>query len=151
MVPDLDHHIRLDAEERRPPEAKVGELADLHRADMRRHAMRDRRIDRVLGDIALGPDVVVVAPLLGQHAALALHLVRGLPGADGHLADAAHRLAVGGDDAEDAEVVQDVLGGDRLTLDAALGERHVLGDVRVEVVADHEHVEMLVQCSGPQL
>ena len=43
-----------------------------------------------------------------------------------------------------AEVVQDVLGGDGLLADAALGEGDVLGDRRVEVMADHEHVEMLV-------
>ena len=40
--------------------------------------------------------------------------------------------------------MQDVLGGDRLLADAALGEGHVLGDLGVEVMADHEHVEMLV-------
>ena len=28
--------------------------------------------------------------------------------------------------------------------DAALGEGDVLGDARVEVMADHQHVEMLV-------
>jgi predicted RNA binding protein with dsRBD fold (UPF0201 family) len=36
--------------------------------------------------------------------------------------------------------------------DAALGEGDVLGDARVEVVADHQHVEMLVDrvrpCTG---
>ena len=42
------------------------------------------------------------------------------------------------------EVVQDVLGGDRLAADAALGERDVLGDRRIEVMAHHQHVEMLV-------
>ena len=70
--------------------------------------------------------------------------MRGLPGADQHLADAAHRLAVGGDHREGAEVVEDVLRGDGLLADAALGEGDVLGDRRVEVVADHQHVEMLV-------
>ena len=29
--------------------------------------------------------------------------------------------------------------------DAALGEGDVLGDLRVEVMADHQHVEMLVE------
>src|SRR5439155_20480045 len=73
------------------------------------------------------------------------HLVGRLPGADQHLADAAHRLAVGGDHGEGAEVVQDVLGGDGLAPDAALGEGDVLGDVGVEVVTHHQHVEMLLQ------
>ncbi len=61
----------------------------------------------------------------------------------------AHGLAVGGDHRERAEVVQDVLGRDGLAADAALGEGHVLGDRAVEVVADHEHVEMLVQRVAP--
>src|SRR5207253_7807912 len=42
------------------------------------------------------------------------------------------------------EVVEPVLGGDRRGPDAALGEGEVLGDPRVQVVADHEHVEVLV-------
>ena len=41
--------------------------------------------------------------------------------------------------------MQDVLGGDRLLADAALGEGEVLGDALVEVMADHQHVEMLVE------
>jgi hypothetical protein len=40
--------------------------------------------------------------------------------------------------------VEDVLGRDRLLPDPGFGEGHVLGDVRIEVMADHEHVEMLV-------
>ncbi len=45
---------------------------------------------------------------------------------------------------ERAQVVQDVLGGDGLAADARFGEGHVLGDARVEVVADHQHVQVLV-------
>ncbi len=40
--------------------------------------------------------------------------------------------------------MQDVLGGDGLAADARIGEGHVLGDAGVEVVADHQHVQMLV-------
>ena len=43
--------------------------------DQLRHAVGDRRVDRVLGDVALDPEVVVVALLARQAAALALHLV----------------------------------------------------------------------------
>ncbi len=38
-------------------------------------------------------------------------------------------------DGEGAEIVEDVLGGDRLLADAALGEGDILGDARVEVMA----------------
>ena len=124
------HHVGLGAEEGRRPDHQVGALADLDRADMARDAVGDGGIDRVLGDVALDADIVVVAGLLLQPAALLLHLVGGLPGADHDLADPAHRLAVGRHHREGAHVVQDVLGGDRLLADAALGEGHVLGDAR---------------------
>jgi len=45
---------------------------------------------------------------------------------------------------ERAEVVQDILGRDRLLADAAFGKGQVLGDRRIEMVAHHQHVEMLV-------
>src|SRR5205823_2535907 len=65
-------------------------------------------------------------------------------GADDHFADPPHRLAVGRHHAEGAEIVQDVLGGNRLAADAAFGKRHVLRNARVEVVAHHQHVEVFV-------
>ena len=41
--------------------------------------------------------------------------------------------------------MQDVFGGDGLGADAGFGERDVFRDVAREVVADHEHVEVLVE------
>ena len=69
----------------------------------------------------------------------------GLPGAADDFADASHRLTVTRHHADGAEIVQDIFGGDRLATDPALGKRHVLWHVRVEVMTDHEHVEMLVE------
>ena len=40
--------------------------------------------------------------------------------------------------------MQDILGRDGLLADAAFGERQILGDRRIEMVAHHQHVEMLV-------
>ncbi|MPN07233.1 hypothetical protein SDC9_154499 [bioreactor metagenome] len=40
--------------------------------------------------------------------------------------------------------MQDILGGDGLTANPALGKRNVLGNGRIEVVAYHQHVQMLV-------
>ncbi len=77
-------------------------------------------------------------------AELHLHLVGGLPGADDGLADPAHRLRVRAHHADDAAIMEHVLGTDRLGADAALGECHVLGDVPRQVMADHQHVEVLV-------
>ena len=42
------------------------------------------------------------------------------------------------------EVVEHVLGGDGGRPDPALGEGQVFGQRRVQVVADHQHVEVLV-------
>ncbi|MND08383.1 hypothetical protein D3C83_309570 [compost metagenome] len=61
---------------------------------MLRHAVRDRGIDGVFRDIALGADVVVVARLFLQAPALLLHLVGGLPRPNDDLAETAHCLAV---------------------------------------------------------
>ena len=41
-------------------------------------------------------------------------------------------------------IVEDILRGDGLLADAALREREILGDRGVEMVAHHQHVEMLV-------
>ena len=137
-------HFGLDPEERRRPQHEIGELALLDRADVLRHAVRDRRVDGVFGDVALDAGVVIVALFLAQPPALLLHLVGGLPGADDDLADPAHGLAVRRHHRQRAEVVQDVLRRDGLLADAAFGERQVLRDRRIEMVAHHQHVEMLV-------
>ena len=60
-----------------------------------------------------------------ERAALQLHLVRGLPAADHHLADPAHGLRVRGDHRERAQIVQDVFGGDRFPANPRLGEGNV--------------------------
>ena len=39
--------------------------------------------------------------------------------------------------------MQNVLGRDRLLADAAFGKGDILGNARIEMVADHQHVEML--------
>ena len=140
----LDHDVRADAEERRVPQHEVGQLADLDRADLA-VAARGRPPGRsCTWRRSGGPAWLSAAPSPGKRAAAALHHVRGLPGAQHDLADAAHRLRVRADHRDRAQVVEDVLGGDRRRADAALGEGQVLGHGRVEVVAHHQHVEVLV-------
>jgi hypothetical protein len=72
----LDDQARLGAEEGRLPEHQVGELADLDRADLVGDAVGDGRVDRVLGDVALGAEVVVAPPAAAAGAALAFILWR---------------------------------------------------------------------------
>ena len=140
----LDDAIGLDAEECRRPQHEVGELALFHRADQFRDAVRDRGVDGVFGDVALDAKIVVVALVLRQRAALLLHLVGGLPGADDDFAEPAHGLRIRGHHRQRAEVVQDILRRDGFFADAAFGEGEILGDRGIEMVAHHQHVQMLV-------
>jgi len=95
--------------------------------------------------VAPRPEVVVRARFFPEPPELSLHLVGGLPGADDHFPDAAHRLAVGRHDRQRAQVLQDVFRRDRLLADPAFGEGHVLGNPSVEVMGHHHHVERLFQ------
>ena len=113
--------------------------------------MSDSGVDGVFGDIALDPEIVVDPAILGfsfcwgrENTALYLHLVRGLPGAGNHFADPAHGLRIGRNHRERTQVVQDVLGGDGFAADARIGEGHVPGNTGIEVMADHQHVEVFV-------
>ncbi len=110
-----------------------------------RDAVRDGGVDGVFGDIALDPDIVVAAAVLRQRTALHLHLVCSLPGPHDDLAHPAHGLRVGRHHRDRADIVQDVFGGDGLAPDARFGKGHIFGDGRVQVVAHHQHVEMLVE------
>ena len=142
----LDDEFRLDAEERRLPQHQIRQLADFDRSDFVRDAVRDRRVDRVFRDVAPDAQVVVVSPYRpASGTALPFHLVGGLPRPADHFADAPHRLRIGRHHADRAEVVQHVLGGNRLRTNPRIGKRHVLGHLRRQVMADHQHVEMLVQ------
>ena len=65
--PALEHELGPHAGELRPPEHGVGELADLERADVAREPVRDRRVDRDLGEVAQHA-LVVAGPVLGRRA-----------------------------------------------------------------------------------
>ena len=62
--PALDNQRRLDAEESGLPEHQIGEFADFDRTDEMADAMRDRRVDRVLGEVTLDAEVVIRPCLL---------------------------------------------------------------------------------------
>src|SRR5206468_166814 len=99
---------------------------------------------RVLRDITFDAEVVAGAALPRQAAALLFHFVGRLPGAGDDFADAAHGLRIRAHHADRAEVVEDVLGRDGFATDAALCEGDVLWQTGIEVVADHQHVQVFV-------
>ena len=103
-----------------------------------------RRINGVLGDIALHAEVVVIAAFFRQRPALDLHPMRDLPGTQNDFADAAHRLRIRRCQREGAEIVQNIFCRDGFPADTRFGKRHVFGDIRIEMVADHQHIQMFV-------
>ena len=108
--------------------------------------MGDGGIDGVLRDVALRAVIIITGGIFRERAALHFHFVRGLPGANDDFADAAHGLGIAREHADDAHIVEDVFGGDGFGANAALGESNIFGDIGIQMVADHEHVEMLSDC-----
>jgi len=141
----LHHQLRANTEETRLPQHQIGKLPGFDRPHLGTDAMGQGRVDRHLGDVALQAMVVVAAGVLRQCTPLHFHLVGGLEGAGDHFSHTTHGLGVAGDDREGAEVVKDVFSGDRLAADPRFGEGHILGNLGVEVVAHHQHVEVLLE------
>ena len=143
-MPPLITSVRPHAEERRVPEHQVGELARLDRADLAVEPVRDRRADRVLRDVAPGPQVVGRA-VAGQRApaasssTCAVCQVRMITSPTRPIACESEpiiEIAPRSCSRSSAAIVDGRI--------RRLGERQVLGHRRVEVVADHQHVEVLV-------
>jgi len=140
----FDDKAWFGAEESRFPQNQVGQLAGFDRTHFMRDTVSNGRIDGVLGDIAFDPQIVVVGGITCETAALDFHFVRRLPGAGNHLTYAAHGLGVRSDHGEGAEIVQDILGRYGFASDAGLGEGDIFGDIGIEMMTDHQHVEMFV-------
>ena len=143
--PALDDHFGLDAEKRRLPQHEVREFPGFHRTDIMRHAVCDCGIDGELRDVAAHAYIVATRFFSGQCPALAFHFVRRLPGARDDFADAAHGLRIRGHHADRAQIVKNIFGGNRLGADARFREGDVLRNRRAQVMAHHEHVQMLVE------
>ena len=122
---------------------EIGELSGFDRADLGGNAVRDGRIDGVFGDVAFGAVIIIARGIFGERAALRFHFVRGLPGARDDFADASHGLRIAGEHADHAQVVENIFRGDGFRANAAFGEGDVFGHVRIQMMADHQHVEML--------
>ncbi|MNY37882.1 hypothetical protein D3C86_1724710 [compost metagenome] len=59
----LEDQRRFHAEKGWTPEHQIRPFADFHRAHFMADAMGDRRVDGVLGDVALGAEVVVAGAI----------------------------------------------------------------------------------------
>ncbi len=58
------------------------------------YTMGNSRVNRIFSNVAAGAKIVVSIAVLRQRAALHLHFMGGLPGADNDLADPAHGLGI---------------------------------------------------------
>lgn len=142
----LDHSGRLCAKPSRVPDYDIRQLAHLNAANEMTEPLGKRSVDGILADIPLRPEIVRPRPLvLLQRTPLNLVLVSSVPGPEDDFPAASHSLGVGAHHADGAEIVEHVFCCDRLGPDARFGEGNVLGDVLGEMVADHEHVEVLVK------
>lgn len=104
------------------------------------------RVDGVLAHVAFHPEIVCTCSnVFWQRPPLRLILVGRVPSPKNDLAASPHGLRVGAHHTNGAEVVKHVLGGDGLVANPALGEGNIFGDVSRQVVADHEHVQVLVE------
>ena len=109
------------------------------------NTLRQRRINRILADIPLNPMVICGGILvLRQLATLQLILMRRVPRTHNHLTAAAHGLGIRGHHTDSTGVVEHVFGGDGLRADTAVSEGDIFRDVLGQVVAGHDHVEVLV-------
>lgn len=109
-------------------------------------ALGQGRVDGVLAHIAFHPKVVCACPnVFLQRPPLRFILVSCVPSPENDLAASPHGLRVGAHHADGAEVVKHVLCGNSLVANPALGEGDIFGDVSRQVVADHEHVQVLVE------
>src|SRR5258708_5747683 len=107
------------------------------------YPVRNSWIDSILGHIALHSVIIIACRVLSQWTTLDLHLMRRLPGTRNHLTDAPHGLRIAGHHTEDPQIMQDILSGDSLRTDTALGKSDIFTHMRIEMVADHQHIQVL--------
>ena len=90
--------------------------------------MSNRRVDRVLCNIAAYTKIIIIAVFFQQLAALLFHLISGLPCADQHLTHTAHGLTVRGYDRKGTHVVQNIFCRNGFAADTTFCERNILWD-----------------------
>ena len=143
----LDDHLRFGAEQRRLPKHQIGHFPDFDGTDVVGDAVRDGRIDGVFRHVPLHAEIVVavvVVRILGERAALLLHLVGRLPGAGDNLADPSHGLRVRTHHGDQPKVMKHILGPDGLGANTRIGEGDVFRHIAVKMMRDHHHVEMFI-------
>ena len=142
----FDNHIRFCSEECRVPENEISKFSWLHRSYILGNTVCDCRVDGIFGNISFYTEVVVsVTFIFRKRSSLAFHLACCLPGTGDDLTDTSHCLGIGAHHAEHTHIVKDILCCDRFRTDTGICKSDIFRDLFVQMVAYHQHVQMLIQ------
>lgn len=145
--PTLNNSTWLRSEPSRIPNHKIRQFANFYTTNYMTHTLSNGWVDGVLAHISLHAEVISpCAFVFFQGTALDFVLVSRVPGSHNDFAAASHGLRVRGHHADSSKIVQHVLSSNSLSTNTGFSKRYVFGDVFGEMVADHQHVEMLVEC-----
>jgi len=108
------------------------------------------RVDSILGDIALNTEVVCcrqkhVGSVVLDMTPDLLHPIRQHPRPTHHFANSTHRLGITANHTDSTHVMKAALGGNGFSTDSTLCKMNVFGQVFIQVMTDHQHVNMFVQ------
>ena len=143
----FDDHIRFCAKECRIPEYQIGYFAFFHRAYILGDSMCDSRVDGVFCNVTFYAEVVVsMSFIFWKRASFVLHFAGCLPCTCDNLAYTAHCLRIRTHHAENTHVMEYILCCDGLRTDSGISKSNVFRNLFVQVMAYHQHVQMLVQC-----
>ena len=106
--------------------------------------MGDSRVDSILGNIPFDTVVIISLIVQIQCAPLFLHFICCLPCTGDNLTNSSHGLGVGTHHGKNTHVVQHILCRNRLRTDTAVGKSHIFFVIFIQVMAHHQHIQMLV-------
>ena len=86
-----------------------------------------------------------MAFILRKGSTLPFHLAGGLPGAGDDFSHTSHSLRVRAHHAEDAHVMENIFCGNGFRTDPGICKSYVFWDPLIQMVANHQHVQMLIQ------
>src|SRR5690606_1857161 len=102
-------------------------------------------IDGVLCNISFNPEIIRISLTIFREAStLYLHFVCNLPSSAYYFSNTAHGLRIRSKHGYGAHIMQYIFSGNGLFSDTARGECYILIYTFVQMVADHQHIEVLI-------
>lgn len=142
----LDDGHWLRSKPRWIPNHQIGQLAHLYTSNHVPHSLSNRWVDGVFADITLHPEIIRTSVLIFlQCAALHFILVCCIPCSENDLATTTHGLRIGRHHADRSQIMKDIFCSNGFGTNTGFGECDIFWNVFGQVMADHQHVKMLVQ------